>query len=143
VGQPRTAGGAGVVAALAGASRRRDFVAGVIGALERTAVREGGHANWPPALQEGLVHRTGTIRTHGPLRKGAGLRHGTAGNGFAFLKLFARTGDERWLERARRSASRTTCSSAWPPPPSCRCSTSAAERDGHDADVAAGGHARR
>ena len=36
----------------------------------------------------------------GPLRKGASLCHGTAGNGFAFLKLFARTGDERWLERA-------------------------------------------
>ena len=40
----------------------------------------------------------------GPLRKGANLCHGTAGNGFAFLKLFTRTGDERWLERARRFA---------------------------------------
>jgi lantibiotic modifying enzyme len=40
----------------------------------------------------------------GPLVKGAGLCHGTAGNGYAFLKLFARTGDERWLERARRFA---------------------------------------
>ena len=40
----------------------------------------------------------------GPLRKGAGLCHGTAGNGFAFLKLFARTGDERWLARARAFA---------------------------------------
>ena len=30
--------------------------------------------------------------------------HGTAGNGFALLKAFARTGDERWLERARRFA---------------------------------------
>ena len=40
----------------------------------------------------------------GPLRKGANLCHGTAGNGFALLKLFARTGDERWLERARRFA---------------------------------------
>jgi hypothetical protein len=29
---------------------------------------------------------------------------GTAGNGYAFLKVFARTGDERWLERARRFA---------------------------------------
>jgi len=36
--------------------------------------------------------------------KGAGLCHGTAGNGFAFLKVFERTGDERWLERARRFA---------------------------------------
>jgi DUF1680 family protein len=37
--------------------------------------------------------------------KGHGLCHGTAGNGFALLKAFARTGDERWLERARRFAS--------------------------------------
>lgn len=37
----------------------------------------------------------------GPLAKGAGLCHGTAGNGYAFLKLFRRTGDERWLDRAR------------------------------------------
>jgi len=36
--------------------------------------------------------------------KGHGLCHGTAGNGFALLKTFARTGDERWLERARRFA---------------------------------------
>ena len=40
----------------------------------------------------------------GPLRKGANLCHGTAGNGFALLKLFTRTGDEVWLERARRFA---------------------------------------
>lgn len=40
----------------------------------------------------------------GPLAKGAGLCHGTAGSGFAFLKLFARTGDERWLARARAFA---------------------------------------
>jgi len=40
----------------------------------------------------------------GPLTKGAGLCHGTAGNGYAFLKLLERTGDERWLERARRFA---------------------------------------
>ena len=32
----------------------------------------------------------------GPIRKGAGLCHGTAGNGFAFLKLLHATGDERW-----------------------------------------------
>ena len=37
----------------------------------------------------------------GPLTKGAGLCHGTAGNGYAFLKLFERTGDELWLDRAR------------------------------------------
>ena len=36
--------------------------------------------------------------------KGHGLCHGTSGNGFALLKAFARTGDERWLGRARRFA---------------------------------------
>jgi lantibiotic modifying enzyme len=36
--------------------------------------------------------------------KGHGLCHGTSGNGFALLKAFARTGDEFWLERARRFA---------------------------------------
>jgi Lanthionine synthetase C-like protein len=40
----------------------------------------------------------------GPLRKGSGLCHGTAGNGSAFLALHARTGKERWLIRARAFA---------------------------------------
>jgi hypothetical protein len=40
----------------------------------------------------------------GPLRKGPGLCHGTAGNGYAFLALLERTGDERWLTRARAFA---------------------------------------
>jgi lantibiotic modifying enzyme len=38
------------------------------------------------------------------LDKGASICHGTSGNGYAFLKAFARTGDERWLMRARRFA---------------------------------------
>ncbi|WAS91103.1 lanthionine synthetase C family protein [Nannocystis punicea] len=40
----------------------------------------------------------------GPLTKGAGLCHGTAGNGYAFLKLYQRTGDPQWLARARAFA---------------------------------------
>jgi lanthionine synthetase-like protein len=36
--------------------------------------------------------------------KGSSICHGTAGNGYALLKAFTRTGDERWLERARRFA---------------------------------------
>jgi hypothetical protein len=40
---------------------------------------------------------------HG-MEKGAGICHGTAGNGYALLKTFDRTQDERWLERARRFA---------------------------------------
>jgi Lanthionine synthetase C-like protein len=40
---------------------------------------------------------------HG-MEKGPCICHGTAGNGYAFLKVFERSGDERWLERARRFA---------------------------------------
>jgi len=40
----------------------------------------------------------------GPLKKGSNLCHGTGGNGYAFLKLFERTGDARWLQRARAFA---------------------------------------
>lgn len=40
----------------------------------------------------------------GPLRKGAGVCHGTAGNGYGLLKLFERTGDQVWLDRARTFA---------------------------------------
>jgi hypothetical protein len=36
--------------------------------------------------------------------KGPNICHGTAGNGYAFLKTFARTEDEQWLDRARRFA---------------------------------------
>ena len=38
------------------------------------------------------------------LEKGPGICHGTAGNGYALLAAFARTGDEEWLARARRFA---------------------------------------
>ena len=47
-----------------------------------------------------LIWRAGAHRDE----NGHGLCHGTSGNGFALLKAFARTGDERWLERARRFA---------------------------------------
>jgi hypothetical protein len=38
------------------------------------------------------------------MEKGPSLCHGTAGTGYAFLKVFERTGDELWLERARTFA---------------------------------------
>jgi hypothetical protein len=40
----------------------------------------------------------------GPLRDAPGLCHGTAGNAYALLALWRRTGDEMWLERARAFA---------------------------------------
>jgi hypothetical protein len=57
-----------------------------------------------PRLDEALLRAGELIWAAGPLAKGGGLCHGTAGNGYAFLKLFRRTGDERWLERARAFA---------------------------------------
>jgi hypothetical protein len=40
----------------------------------------------------------------GPTRDLSGLCHGTAGNAYALLALWRRTGDEQWLERARAFA---------------------------------------
>ena len=47
-----------------------------------------------------LVWRAGPAS----MDKGPGICHGTAGNGYALLRTFGRTADERWLERARRFA---------------------------------------
>jgi hypothetical protein len=100
----------------------------------RYAVVEDALANWPPQadgelvrndtirlqwchgapgmitslgnlLDEDLALAGGELTWQaGPVAKGAGLCHGTAGNGYAFLTLFQRTGDELWLDRARRFA---------------------------------------
>jgi hypothetical protein len=72
-------GAPGIVCALAGAPAQRDL---------DTLLLSAGELTWEA----------------GPLRKGAGLCHGTAGNGWAFLKLHKRTRDRKWLERARRFA---------------------------------------
>jgi len=40
----------------------------------------------------------------GPLTKGSNLCHGTGGNGYAFLRLYRRTNDPIWLDRARQFA---------------------------------------
>jgi hypothetical protein len=64
------------------------IVATLAGLLDEQLAVAGGELTWRA----------------GPLRKGANLCHGTAGNGYAFLALFERTGDERWLMRARAFA---------------------------------------
>jgi len=62
-------------------------------------------ADFPsPAIDDLLTAACETIWRAGPLKKGGGICHGTAGNGFAFLKLFNRTGNEMWLDRARQFA---------------------------------------
>lgn len=63
-------------------------LAGMTGTSLDNALIAGGEATW----------------TAGPLTKGSNLCHGTAGNGYAFLKLFQRTGDAQWLDRARAFA---------------------------------------
>lgn len=56
------------------------------------------------ALDELLLAAGETIWAAGPLAKGPGPCHGTAGNGYALLALYERTGERLWLERARAFA---------------------------------------
>jgi lantibiotic modifying enzyme len=58
--------------------------------LDESLLRAGAELTWMAG-----AHRDA---------KGASICHGTAGNGYALLKAYARTGDEIWLERARRFA---------------------------------------
>jgi lantibiotic modifying enzyme len=64
-------------------------------------------ATTAPYLDEELLlagaELTWQAGAHGA-EKGVGICHGTAGNGYALLKAFGCTGDELWLERARRFA---------------------------------------
>jgi Lanthionine synthetase C-like protein len=70
---------------------------GIVASLASLALQDDGFTELLVAGGE-LTWRAG------PLRKGASLCHGTAGNGYAFLKLHERTGDELWLDRARAFA---------------------------------------
>jgi hypothetical protein len=97
--------------------------------LREHAIWTGDAVNWPPVVGDepsrvqwchgapGIVATLGdllpeelllggaetTWRT-GPLEKGPGLCHGTAGNGYALLRTYELTRDEKWLERARSFA---------------------------------------
>jgi hypothetical protein len=114
-------------------SQRLMVAARAEAALVGTAIRDGALASWPisaggstclvhwchgapgmltsfrrapsrPVLDETLIHAGELVWRAGPLRKGPSLCHGTAGNGEALLALYSRTGDELWLDRARRFA---------------------------------------
>ena len=62
-------------------------------------------AQWPGQGLDPLLAEAGEATwAAGPLAKGSNLCHGTAGNGYAFLVLHARTGETRWRERARAFA---------------------------------------
>jgi len=56
------------------------------------------------ALDELLIAGGEATWSAGPLTKGSNLCHGTGGNGYAFLKLYQRTQDALWLDRARAFA---------------------------------------
>jgi lantibiotic modifying enzyme len=56
------------------------------------------------ALDDLLLAAGQIIWSAGPLTKGSNLCHGTGGNGYALLKLYQRTHDSLWLERARSFA---------------------------------------
>jgi hypothetical protein len=104
-----------------------------LAALYATAVIEDECANWRPHTEasrmlvqwchgapgmttafarcpqhpqlDALLRKAGELTwLAGPLTKGPGLCHGTAGNGAAFLSLFTRSGETLWLDRARRFA---------------------------------------
>jgi hypothetical protein len=98
--------------------------------LREHAVADGPLVNWPPVVGAEKLDRVqwchgapGVVATvgdllpadlllggaeltwrAGPLAKGPGLCHGTAGNGYALLRVHAVTGDDLWLDRARRFA---------------------------------------
>jgi hypothetical protein len=80
--------------------RRTQWCHGAPGIVASLASLAPGH----DGLTELLVAGGELTWRAGPLRKGANLCHGTAGNGYAFLKLLERTGDELWLRRARAFA---------------------------------------
>ena len=61
-------------------------------------------AHYPGHELDLLLAAGEAIWAAGPLAKGPGLCHGTAGNAYAFLVLHERTQDARWLQRARAFA---------------------------------------
>jgi hypothetical protein len=62
-------------------------------------------AGFPDSSIDDLLSAAGELTWRaGPLTKGPGLCHGTAGNGYALLKFYRRTGEPLWLERARHFA---------------------------------------
>lgn len=71
--------------------------AGVVATLAKIAPEDD---EWGELMLAGgsLVWRVG------PIRDAPGLCHGTAGNAYALLALWERTGDEQWLDRARAFA---------------------------------------
>lgn len=64
----------------------------------------GSEHMYSAALDTMITDAAEFVWKAGPLAKGQGICHGTAGNGYAFLALYRRTRHPRWLERARQFA---------------------------------------
>lgn len=119
----------GNVAALLQGGRDEQLERETAALLAERAVHEDGAANWPNAFAEqrvqwcagapGIVTTAAAYldaelllagaelaRRSGPasMEKGSGMCHGTASQGYGFLTAFERSGDERWLDDARRFA---------------------------------------
>lgn len=120
----------GNVHALRGYLADEDLRSRIEPVLRGHAVVDGPLVNWPPVVGDerldrvqwchgapGVVATVGDLMPRdllvggaeltwraGPLAKGAGLCHGTGGNGYALLRAYAVTGDGVWLDRARRFA---------------------------------------
>ncbi|GMR49785.1 hypothetical protein PMAYCL1PPCAC_19980 [Pristionchus mayeri] len=87
---------------LSGSGREKRLVhwchgaTGMVGFL-LTAHRVLGQGSFLEAAQ-----RAGELIWHeGVLKKGPGVCHGVGGNGLALLQVYAATGDDRWLTRAK------------------------------------------
>ncbi|WP_437653140.1 lanthionine synthetase C family protein [Sorangium sp. So ce1182] len=119
--------------ALLSQEQQAELRARTLQGLDRLAVIDGDLANWPAqtepppkplvqwchgapgmitslrhaALPEALpllLQGARLIVAAGPVAKGAGLCHGTGGNGAALLEVYRRTQDALWVERARELA---------------------------------------
>jgi hypothetical protein len=79
------------------------------GALELCQHRHGapgiaGAPFWTPEFETSLTQGGELTWNAGPLVRGSNLCHGADGNGYALLKLYRRTKNPLWLERARAFA---------------------------------------
>ena len=81
-------------------SQKRPLVQFCVGAPGFVSALGDASAHVPALMN--LFEKAGEfVWAAGPLVKFPVLCHGTPGNGFAFLKLHALTGDSKWLDRAR------------------------------------------
>ena len=129
----------------------------IVNTIRRTALRDGGQANWPAVLYSTRPQELLLQFCHGApgfviclaelpsndlddlllaeerppgrrARCGKGPTSATerGGNGYAFLNLHERTGDARWLDRARASR----CTALRKPRPTPSSTDSCATRSG-------------